>query len=78
MLADFRAVVGHSLCLEQKKKWYGTYEGMPSGSWNRTAEKMLLNLAGSGHPILCCTRAPGERTIKKQKRRKDNYTFHSR
>ena len=40
-----------------EKKWYGTYEGIPSGSWNRTAEKMLLNLAGSGHPILCCTSA---------------------
>ena len=24
-----------------EKKWYGTYECKPDGSWNRTAEKML-------------------------------------
>ena len=38
-----------------EKKWYGTYEGKPDGSWNRTAEKMLQNFAGSGHPIFRCT-----------------------
>ena len=30
---------------------YGTYDSKPDGSWNRTAEKILLNFAGSGHPI---------------------------
>ena len=40
-----------------EKKWYGTYNCKPVGSWNRTAEKMLQNLAGSGHPIFRCTSA---------------------
>ena len=40
-----------------QKKWYGTYDCKPDGSWNRTAEKMQLNFAGSGHPIFRCTGA---------------------
>ena len=35
-----------------EKKWYGTYDCKPDGSWNRIAEKMLLKFTGSGHPIL--------------------------
>ena len=38
-----------------EKKWYGTCDCIPSGFWSRTAEKMLLNFAGSGHPIFRCT-----------------------
>ena len=33
-----------------EKEWHGTYGCKPDGSWDRTAEKMLLNFAGSGHP----------------------------
>ena len=40
-----------------EKKWYGTYDSKPDGYWNRTAEKMQQNLAGSGQPILRCTSA---------------------
>ena len=40
-----------------EKKWYGTYDNKPDGSWNRTAEKMLMNCAGSGHPIFGFTSA---------------------
>ena len=40
-----------------KKKWYGTYDCKPDGSWDRTAEKMLQNFAGSGHPIFRGTSA---------------------
>ena len=43
--------------LGSEKKWYGTYDCKPDGSWNRTAEKMLQNFAGSGHPIFRCTSA---------------------
>ena len=43
-----------------EKKWYGTYDGTQSGSWTRTAEKLLLNFAGSGHPIFRCTSAKEE------------------
>ena len=37
--------------LGSEKKWYGTYDHKPDGSWIRTAEKMLQNFAGSGHPV---------------------------
>ena len=40
-----------------EKKWYGTYDRKPDGSWDRTAEKLLLNFAGSGHPIFRGTSA---------------------
>ena len=40
-----------------EEEWYGTYDCKPDGSWNRTAEKMQLNFAGSSHPIFRCTSA---------------------
>ena len=40
-----------------EKKWYATYDCNPDGSWNRTAENMLQNFAGSGQPIFRCTSA---------------------
>ena len=43
-----------------EKKWYGTYDRKPDGSWNRTAEKMLQNFRDSGHPVFRCT-SPLER-----------------
>ena len=40
-----------------EKKWYGTYDCKPDGSWDRTTTKMLLNFAGSGHPVFRGTSA---------------------
>ena len=40
-----------------EKKWYGTCDGEPDGSWNRTAEKILQNFAGSDHPKFRCSSA---------------------
>ena len=40
-----------------ENKLYGTYDCKPDGSWNRTAEKIMQNFAGSGHPIFRCTNA---------------------
>ena len=40
-----------------EKKWYGTYDHKPDGSWDRTAEKMLLNFAETMHPIFRGTSA---------------------
>ena len=40
-----------------EKKWYGTYDGIPSGYWTQAAEKMLLNFEKSGHPIFFCISA---------------------
>ena len=52
-----RSPRGHWCFLERrsKKKWYGTYDSIPDGSRNRTAEKMLQTFKDSGHPILRCT-----------------------
>ena len=53
---------GHWSFLEpgSEKKWNGTYDGKPDGSWNRTAEKMLQNFKDSGHSMFRCT-SPLER-----------------
>ena len=50
---------GHWLFLEpaSEKKWYGTYDCKPHGSWNRTAEKMLQNFGGAGHLVFRRTSA---------------------
>ena len=37
-----------------EKKWYGTNDGTPDGSWNQTAERMLQNFEDSRHPIFRC------------------------
>ena len=34
-----------------EEKWYGTYTYKPDGSWDQTAQKMMANFSGSGHPI---------------------------
>ena len=39
------------LRLGSEKKWCGTCTGRPDGSWDKTAEPMMLNFSGSGHPI---------------------------
>ena len=40
-----------------EKKWYGTYGHKPDGSWDRTAEKMLLNFAETNHLVFRGTSA---------------------
>ena len=34
-----------------EEKWYGTYTDRTDGSWNQSAENMMANFSGSGHPI---------------------------
>ena len=34
-----------------EKKWYGTCDNKPDGSWDRTAGKMMLNFAEYDHPV---------------------------
>ena len=62
-LEDFLAVIGLSW-LGSEKKWYGTYDGIPNGSWNRTAEAMLQNFKDSGHPMFRCTSALERRQLR--------------
>ena len=45
------------LGLGSKKKWCGTYSDKRDGDWDKTAERMMLNFAESGHPVLCATSA---------------------
>ena len=40
-----------------EKKWSGTYSDKPLGDWDKTAERMMLNFAESGHPIFRATSA---------------------
>ena len=57
-----------------EKKWYGTYDHQPDGSWDRTAEKMLLSFAETNHLVSRGTSAL-ERTIKKQRKWKEVNTL---
>ena len=38
-----------------EKKWYSMEENSPQGIWDKIAERMLLEFAGSGHPIFRAT-----------------------
>ena len=52
MLADSCWDVGHFWDLDQKRNGTETYSDKPDGSWDKTAEKMMVNFSESGHPIL--------------------------
>ena len=38
-----------------KKKWYSISEDSPQGEWDKMAEKMMITLAESGHPVFRAT-----------------------
>ena len=38
-----------------EKKWYSISEGSPQGEWDKMAEKMMVTLAESGHPVFRAT-----------------------
>ena len=54
--------------------WYGTYDHKPGGSWDRTAEKMLLSFAETGHPIFRGTSALGRGELRSKEGGKSQYT----
>ena len=37
-----------------EKKWYGTYSDKPDGIWDKTAEKMMLEVAETIPPCFHC------------------------
>ena len=43
------------LGLGSEKKWYSITEDSPQGEWVKMAEKMMVTLAESGHPVLRAT-----------------------
>ena len=56
------------------EKWYGTYDHKPDGSWDRAAERMLVNFAETEHPVFRGTGAL-EKIIKKQSKWKEVNTL---
>ena len=38
-----------------EKKWYSISEDSPQGEWDKMAEKMMVTLAESGHPVFGAT-----------------------
>ena len=50
MLANSLAFIGLSWA-GSEEKWHATYTDKPDASRNQSAEKMISNFSGSGHPI---------------------------
>ena len=50
----------------REKKWYSIREDCPQGEWDRVAEKMMVTLAESGHPVFRAT-SPLSRGVHKSK-----------
>ena len=49
-----------------EKKWYSISDDSPQGEWDRMAEKMMVTLAESGHPVFRAT-SPLSRGVLKSK-----------
>ena len=49
-----------------EKKWYSVSEDSPQGDWDKMAEKMMVTLAESGHPVFRST-SPLSRGVLKSK-----------
>ena len=46
---------GHFSVLVQRKKWYSISADGPQGEWDKMAEKIMVTLAESGHPVFRAT-----------------------
>ena len=69
------ALTGLSWSLDLRRSGTELYDGKPDGSWNRTAEKMLMNFEGSGHPISRCTSALERGQLRSKEGGKTNVHF---
>ena len=56
-----------------EKKRYGTYSEKPDGKCDKTAERMMLNFAGSGHPFFMPP-APRKEETRRSKRERSLFT----
>ena len=61
---DFQHDFGHSSDLDQKKKWYSTYNGRPREEWDRVAELMMIKFGESGDPVFRATSPLSRGTLK--------------
>ena len=59
-----------------EKKWYGTYSDEPDGDWDKTAERMMLNFAESGHPVFCATSALERGELRSKEKGKKSIHFN--
>ena len=46
-----------------EKKWYSVSEDGPQGEWDKMAEKMMVTLAESGHPVIRATSPSSRGTL---------------
>ena len=53
-----------SLRSGSEKKWYSISEDSPQGEWGKMAEKMMITLAESGHPVSRATSPLSRRVLK--------------
>ena len=51
-----------------EKKWYSITEDSPQGEWDKMAEKMMVTLAESGHPVFRATSPLSRGQLKSKKR----------
>ena len=57
---------GHASDLDRRKSGILSVKGSPQGEWDKMAEKMMVTLAESGHPVFRAT-SPLSRGVKKSK-----------
>ena len=71
---NFQQDIGHSSDLDQKTKWYSTYNDRPQGKWDNVVELMMIKFGKSGHPVFRVTSPLSRRTPKSK--REENYSSH--
>ena len=74
-----RFLRGRSSFLESgsEKKRYGTYSEKPDGKWDKTAERMMLNFAGSGHPFFMPPASRKEETRRSKGKGRKSFHFNA-
>ena len=61
-----------------EEKWNGTYTDKPDGSWNQSAENMMANFSGSGHPIFRASSAFARGELRSKEGSKKSTHFNGR
>ena len=77
LAADFLAIIGHSWCLDQKRhELYGTYSDKLDGVWDTTAENMMLEFAGTIHPMFRASSALERSELRSKREGKKTIHFN--
>ena len=59
-----------------EEEWCGTYTDKHDGSWDQTAENMMSNFSGSGHPIFRASSAFERGELRSKEGRKKSFDFN--